>query len=108
MLAFPSESINSYAINFMGPFTKLKNYDTVLVVVDRVVGYCGLIPTTMKATVVAIIELLQNYIFTPHGVPTAIVRVADRRFTSQFWKQTLRTMGIEHIMAAPEHHQMNG
>ena len=38
MLPLPSEIFTSYAIDFMGPFTKAKNYDTVLVVVDRAVG----------------------------------------------------------------------
>jgi len=100
MLPLPSEIFTSYAIDFMGPFTRAKNYDTVLVVVDRVVGYCWLIPTTTKATAIATIELLQNYVFTPHGVPTSIVSDADPRFTSRFWRQTLKTMGVEHIMAA--------
>jgi len=77
ILPLPSEIFTSYAIDFMGPFTKAKTYDTVLVVVDRAVGYCWLIPTTTKATAITTIELLQNYVFTPHGVPTSIVSDAD-------------------------------
>jgi len=53
-------------------------------------------------------ELLQNYVFTPYGVPTSIVSDADPQFTSRFCRQTLKTMGIEHMMAAPGHHQTNG
>jgi len=60
MLPFPSEIFTSYAIDFIGPFTKAKAYDTVLVVVDRAVGYCWLIPTTTKATAITTMELLQN------------------------------------------------
>jgi len=107
MLPLPSEIFTSYTIDFIGPLTKAKNYCTVLVVVDRAVGYCWLIPTTTKATAIATIELLQNYIFTPHGVPTLIGSDGDPRFTSRVWKQTLKTMGIEHIMATPGHHQTN-
>jgi len=107
MLPLPSQIFTSYAIDFMGPLTKAKSYDTVLVVVDRAVGYCWLIPTTTKATVIATMELQQNYVFTPHGVPTSIVSDADPGFTSWFWRQTLKTMGIEHIMAVPGHHQTN-
>ena len=92
----------------MGPFTKAKNYDTVLVVVDRAVGYCWLIPTSTKTTAIGTMELLQNYVFTPHGVPTSMVSDADRRFTSRFWRQTLKTIGIEQIMAAAGHYQTNG
>ena len=80
----------------------------MLVVGDRPVGYCWLIPTTTKATAIATMELLQNYVFTPYGVPTSIVSNADPRFTSRFWRQTLKTKGVEHIMPAPGHHQTNG
>ena len=107
-LPFPSEIFSSYAIDFMGPFTKLKGPDSVLVVVDRAVGFSWLIPTSVTATAVQTTELLWHLIFTPHGVPTSIVSDANSRFTSKFWKQTLKTMGIEHIMASPGHHQTNG
>jgi len=108
MLPLPSELFTTYVIDFMEPFTKLRNYNTVLVVVDRGVGYCWLIPTTVKATAVATMELLQNYIFTPHGVATSIVSDADPQFTSRFWKQTLKTMAIEHITPALGHHETTG
>ena len=107
-LPFPSEIFSSYAIDFMRPFTKLKGQDSVLVVVDRAVGFNWLIATSVTATAVQTTELLRYHIFTPHGVPTSIVSDADPRFTSKFWKQTLQTMGIEHIMALPGHHQTNG
>jgi len=64
-------------------------------------------PTSVTATAVQTTELLRHHIFTPHGVPTSIVSDADPRFTSRFWKQTVKTMGIEHIMAAPSHRQKN-
>jgi len=107
-LPFPSEIISSYAIDFMSPFTKLKNQDSVLVVVDRAVGFSWLIPTSVTATAVQTTELHWHHIFTPHGVPTSIVGDADPPCTAKFWKQILKTMGIEHIMAAPGHHQTNG
>ena len=71
-------------------------------------GFSWLIPTSVTAKAVQTTELLWHQIFTPHGVPTSIVSDADPRFTSKFWKQTLKTMGIEHIMASPGHHQTNG
>jgi len=107
-LLFPSEIFSSYAIDFMGPFTKLKGQDSVVVVVDRAVGFRWLIQTSVTAMAVQTTELLWHHIFTPHGVLTAIVSDADPRFTSKFWKQTLRTLGIEHIMAVPGQHQPNG
>ena len=71
-------------------------------------GFRWLIPTSVTATAVQTSELLRHHIFVPHRVPTSIVSDADPQFTSKFWKQTLKTMGIEHIKAAPGHHQTNG
>jgi len=107
-LPFPPGIFSSYGINFIGPFTKLNGLDSVLVVVDRGVEFSWLIPTSVTAKSLQTTELLRHHIFTPHGVPTSIVSDADPRFTSKFWKQTLKTMGIEHIMAAPGHNQTNG
>jgi len=76
-LPFPSEIFSSYAIDFMGPFTKLKGQDSVLVLVDRAVGFSWLIATSINATAVMTMELLRHHIFTPHGVPTSIVTDAD-------------------------------
>ena len=103
-LSFPSEIFSSYGIDVMGPLTNLKGQDSVLIVVDRVVGFSWLIPTSVTPTAVQTTELLRYHIFTPHAVPTSIVSDADLQFTSKFWKQTLKTMGIEKIMAAPGHH----
>jgi len=69
-LPFPTEIFSSYAIDFMGCFTKLKGQDSVLVVVDRAVGFSWVIPTSVTATAVQNTELLRHHIFTPHGVPT--------------------------------------
>jgi len=107
-LPFPSEIFSSYAIDFMSPFTKLKGEDSVLVVVDRAVGFSWLIPTSVTATAVQTTELLRHHILTPHGVPTSIVSDADPQFPSKFWKLTLKTMQIEQIMAAPSHHRTHG
>ena len=78
-LPFPSEIFSSYAIDFLGPFTKLKGQDSVLVVVDRAVGFSWLIPTSVTATAVQTNKLLLYYIFTLNGVPTSIVSDADTR-----------------------------
>jgi len=86
----------------------LKGEDLVLVVVDRAVGFSWLIPTSVTATAVQTTELLRHHIFMPHGIPTSIISDAAPRFTNKFRKQTLKTMGIKHIIAVPGHHETNG
>ena len=80
-LPFLTEIFSSNAIDFMEPFTKLKGHDTVLVVVDRAMGFRWLIPTMTMTTAVDTIELLNHHVFTPHGVPTFLISDADPDFT---------------------------
>ena len=98
----------SYAIDFAGPFNISNCYDFVLVVVDRLSGYTWLIPTTTKVTAEQTFTLLRTNIFSHHGYPHSIVSDADPRFTSCFWRQTAKSLGIELIMATPGHHETNG
>lgn len=50
----------------------------------------------------------RHHILTPKGVPTLIVTDADPGFTSKCWKQTQKSMRIDHIMASPDHDQTKG
>jgi len=51
MIPIPSGIFTSYAIDFAAPFNKskepTKQYDMVLVVVDRVVGFCYVVANTV-------------------------------------------------------------
>ena len=114
MMLIPREIFTSYAIDFTGSFNKskepTKTYDMVLVVVDRAVGFTWSIPTTADANSETTLSYLCRNVFTPHGTPTSIVRDADPKFTSRFWPQSVKSMGIEHhdIKAVPGHHVTNG
>src|SRR5437588_4576528 len=108
MLQLETEIFNSYAINFTGPFNKSLNKDSILVVVDRCVGYTWLIPTESTVTAEGTLSLLGDMVFTPHGIPTSIITNSDPRFTSHFWQQSMMSLGIEHIKAVPGHYETNG
>ena len=108
MLQLETEIFNSYAIDFAGPFNKSLSKDSILVVVDRCVGYTWLIPTESTVTAEGTLSLLRDMVFAPHGMPTSIITDSDPRFTSHFWQQSMMSLGIEHIKAVPGHHETNG
>ena len=43
-----------------------------------------------------------------HGLPLSIVLDQDSRFTSKFWSQMMKSLGIQVWMATQYHHQKNG
>ena len=112
MMPIPREIFTSSAIDLAGPSNKskgpTKTSDMVLVVVDRAVGFTWFIPTTSDANSETTLSYLRHHVFTPHGTPTSIVSDADPKFTSRFWQQSMKSMGIKHIKAVPGHHETNG
>ena len=92
MLQLETEIFNSYAIDFAGPFNKSLNKDSILVVVDRCVGYTWLIPTESTVMAEGTLSLLRDIVFAPHRIPTSIITDSDPRFTSHFWQQSMMSL----------------
>ena len=97
-MPIPREIFTSYAINCAGPFNKSKGPtkpdDMVFVVVDQAIGFTWFIPRTSDANSETTLSYLRHHVFTPDGTPTSIVSDADPKFTSRFWQQSMKSMGI--------------
>ena len=104
----PDEAYQSLAIDFAGPFNKSNEYTTVMVIMDRFTSYTHLVPLKDAATSEKTFKKLQRTIFDVHGLPLSIVLDQDSRFTSKFWSQMMKSLGIQVWMATQYHHQTNG
>jgi len=104
----PDEAYQSLAIDFAGPFNKSNEYTTVMVIMDRFTSYTHLVPLKDAATSEKTFKKLQKTIFDVHGLPLSIVLDQDSRFTSKFWSQMMKSLGIQVWMATQYHHQTNG
>ena len=106
----PDEAYQSLAIDFAGPFNKSNEYTiTVMVIMDRFTSYTHLVPFKFKdaATSEKTFKKLQRTIFDVHGLPLSIVLDQDSRFTSKFWSQMMKSLGIQVWMATQYYHQTN-
>jgi len=79
-----------------------------MVIMDRFTSYPHLIPLMDAATSEKIFKKLNSTIFDIHGLPLSIVLDQDSRFTSKFWSQMMKSLGIQVWMATQYHHQTNG
>ena len=80
----------------------------VLIAVDHLTKMAHFIPTTMKVTAKEMAELFLQYIFQYHGLPDTIVSDRDPKFTSHFWKNLQKILGIKLLMSTAEHPQTDG
>ena len=92
----------------MGPLPKSKGYDYLLVVIDKFTLQVHLLPTTTHATAKAVAWLFFTEIIRLHGMPESIVSNQDPKFTSKFWKELHRLMGMKLLMSTSFHPQMDG
>jgi len=104
----PDEVYQSLAIDFAGPFNKSDSYTSIMIIMDRFISYTHLIPLKEAATSEKIFKQLNSTIFDIHGLLLSIVLDQDSRFTSKFWSQMMKSLGIQVLMVNQYHHQMNG
>ena len=99
-------------IDFIGPLPESSNrngsYDMICVIIDLLTAMVHLIPTrqTYKATDMA--EVIFDAVFRLHGLPEWIISDRDSLFTSHFWKNLHKLLGVELRMSSAFHPQTDG
>ena len=79
-----------------------------MVNMDRFTSYTHLVPLKDTDTSEKTFKKLQRTIFDVNGLPLSIVLDQDSRFTSEFWSQMMKSLGIQVWIATQYHHQTNG
>ena len=79
-----------------------------MVIRDRFISYTHLILLKDAATSEKIFKKLTSSILEVHGLPLSIVLDQDSCFTSKFWSQMMKSLGIQVWMATQYHHHTNG
>jgi hypothetical protein len=76
----------------------VKQYDSIMVVVDKLTKATHFIPIkkTHKATNIA--EIYMKGVSRLHGVPKEIISYRDPNFTSNFWKGLFKGFGTNLIL----------
>ena len=100
----PDEAYQSVATVFAGPFNKSDGYTSIMGIMDRPTPHTHLIPLKDAATSEKIFKKLNSTIFDVDCLPLSIVLDQDSRFTSSFWSQMMKFLGIQVGMATQYHH----
>ena len=79
-----------------------------MVIMDHFTSYTHLVPVKDAATSEKTFKKLQITMFDVRGLQLSIVLDQDSRFTSKFWSQMMKSLGIQVWMATQNHHPMNG
>ena len=82
--------------------------DKILVVVDRLMKYAHFMGINQTESAKKIAEVFCKNIYKLHGFPKIIVSDGDTKFTSNFWKEFYKQVGITINMSSAYHPQTDG
>ena len=95
-------------MDFVGPFPLAEDVDYIWVVLCQLTLLVHLIPLWTTTTAAQLAPIFMSQIVRLHGLPETIVSDRDPKFTSQFWTETHRLLGIKLARSPTFHPQTNG
>ncbi len=107
-LPIPERPWQSIAMDFVGPFPESEGYDYLWVVTCRMTGMTHLVPTNTTVRTSDLAWIFLREIVRLHGLPESIVSDRDTKFTSKFWKELHRLIGVKLLMSTAFHPQTDG
>ena len=107
-LPIPSRPWDSIGMDFVGPFPEIDGFNYLWVVICHLTSMVHLIPinTTTKATKLSWMFLKE--VVRLHGLPSSIVSDRDSTFTSRWWREAHRLLGVRLLMSIAFHPQTDG
>ncbi|SOV01386.1 uncharacterized protein UDID_17645 [Ustilago sp. UG-2017a] len=107
-LATPDRPWGSISLDFIEGLPPSRNYDSILVIVDRLTKFAILAPTHKTVTAKQTAVLLYGHMVRLFGYPDHMVSDRGRQFISGAWKAFAEQMGVKHLLSTAYHPQTDG
>lgn len=108
-LSVPNLKFESVSMDFIVGLPKTRsNFDSIMVVVDRLTKIAHFIPTVTTVTAYGVAELFMREIFKHHGIPREIISDRDRKFVSEFWTTLFKLCGTKIKLSTAYHPESDG
>jgi transposase InsO family protein len=104
----PNGSWEEVGIDFITGLPKSENKDAIMVVVDRFTKMCHLVGLTHPYSAEVVARAFVDNVYKLHGLPKAILSDQDPIFTSRFWQELFRILGVKLNLTTAYHPQSDG
>ncbi len=84
------------------------SYDSILVIVDRLMKMVHYVPVKVTIDVPGLAEVIIDMVVRHYGVPESIVTDRGSLFTSKFWSSLYYFLGIKKKLSTAFHPQIDG
>ena len=95
-------------MDFIGLFPESNKHNYLWVMLCRLTSMVHLVPVKTMIQASQLAWLFVKEIVCLHGLPETIVSDHNTKFTSQFWGETHRILGVRLLMSTVFHPQMDG
>ncbi|MBW0477046.1 hypothetical protein O181_016761 [Austropuccinia psidii MF-1] len=95
-------------MDFITQLPLSKNFDSILVVVERFSKMAIFIPTYGKLTSLDLAQIFINNVFSKHGLPDSIISYRGSLFVSSFWTQLCQQLKISRDLSNASHPETDG
>ena len=107
-LPVPSRPFGTVTMDFIVALPTVKQYNAVLVFVDRFTKFAIFVPTTDKATAVDVAEIYLSHLFSRFGLSDIFISDRGPQFDSKFWYSICSSLGIDRRLSTAYHPQTDG
>uniref|UniRef100_A0A8C7ZRW9 Gypsy retrotransposon integrase-like protein 1 n=1 Tax=Oryzias sinensis TaxID=183150 RepID=A0A8C7ZRW9_9TELE len=107
-LPTPSRPWSHIAVDFVTGLPMSQGNSVILTVIDRFTKFVHFIPLSKLPSASETAEVLVQYVFRHHGIPSDIVSDRGPQFVSQVWKSFCSALGASVSLTSGYHPQSNG
>jgi hypothetical protein len=106
--AIPTKPYESISLDLIVNLPWSGEYNTILVVVDRLTKHASFIPTTSGLTAEGFANLFVLHIVSRFGLPDDVIADRDPRWTSDFWRAVSVAIKTKMSLSSSHHPQHDG
>ena len=102
-LLVPNGTWEAITMDFIEGLPGSEGKNAIMVVVDRFTKYGHFIALSHPYTAQDIAQLFLDHFYKFHGLPAVIITDRDKIFTSIFWKELFKKLGVQVLMSTAYH-----
>ena len=95
-------------MDFIEGLPSSEGKNAIMVVMDKFTKYGHFIALSHPYTAQVIAQLFLDHFYKFHGLPAVIITDRDKIFTSIFWKELFKKLGVQVLMSTTYHPQTDG